>query len=76
MARPKTEYVNLVKSQLTDRAYAGVCRYRDANRISESRAIADLVELIVCGTDGSMPANLLNVTSISSINGPETQYAK
>lgn len=76
MARPKTEYVNLVKSQLTDRAYEGVCRWKEMHLVTESRAIADLLELIVNGTNGTMPSTLISVTSNQPVIGTETHYAK
>ena len=76
MARPKSEYNNLVKSQLTDRAYEGVCRWKEMHRVTESRAIADLLELIVNGTNGTMPVNLVSSNSILSDSVPEMQHAK
>lgn len=56
MARPRTDFRNEMKTRVTDRTYEGVQRYLRENRCaSEARAIADLLDLALFGTVGSVP---------------------
>ena len=72
MARPRTRYRNEVKGRLSDPAYEKLDLYKRLNGVSESRAIGDLLELILCGVIGTMPALLVDNSHETSVSGPQT----
>lgn len=77
MARPRTEFRNEMKTRVPDRVYEGVLQYQESNRIaSESRAIADLLELALFGTIGSVPGLLALISHETAQSGPITAGSK
>jgi hypothetical protein len=70
MARPATEYRNEAKTRLTDPAYAVVQHVMHLQGISESRAIALLVERGAFGMVGTLPTTLDHNSPETAINGP------
>lgn len=73
MARPKTEYVNELKTRLDDETYVALKAHQRANRISsESRAAADLLKQVLLGTIGSVPALIDEVRDELGQFGPKT----
>lgn len=77
MARPKTEYRNELKTRVSDRVFEGVQRFMATHRCaSEARAISDLLELALFGTDGSFPVPLTDNYHQPAQSGPEMARAK
>lgn len=76
MARPRTRYRNEVKGRLSDPAYERLELYARLNGVSESRAIGDLLEMILCGVIGTVPALLVDNSHEPSVFGPKTVRAE
>lgn len=73
MARPRTEFRNELKTRTTDRVYDGLQQYMAANRCaSEARAISELLELALFGTNGSVPPNLIHSSHEMAQSGTKT----
>lgn len=71
MARPKTAYVNEMKTRVNDKTWEAVQQFRKFNRVdSEARAISQLLELALFGVVGSIPEPLLHDSPQSSLYGP------
>jgi len=72
MARPRTRYRNEVKGRLSDPAYERLEMYKRLNGVSESRAIGDLIEMILCGVMATMPALLVDNSHETAVCRPVT----
>lgn len=66
----RTEYRNEVKTRLDDRTYEGMQAFKALHGIeSDSAALARITSLMLFGTVGNLPANLLERSAISAQNG-------
>ncbi|WP_434513801.1 hypothetical protein AB6Q56_14565 [Dechloromonas sp. ARDL1] len=71
MARPKTEYLNEMKTRVPDPVFEGVKAFQEENGFdSESRAISKLLEIALFGTVGTLPTDHLQSSPGVSQSGP------
>ncbi|MFX1675177.1 hypothetical protein PWR63_23505 [Paraburkholderia sp. A2WS-5] len=66
----RTEYRNEVKTRLSDRAYEGMQAFKALHGIeSDSAALARITDLLLFGTVGNLPVNLIERSANTSQNG-------
>lgn len=66
----RTEYRNEVKTRLSDRTYEGMQAFKALHGIeSDSAALARITDLMLFGTVGNLPANLIDRSANTAQNG-------
>ena len=66
----RTEYRNEVKTRLSDRAYEGMQAFKALHGIeSDSAALSRITDLMLFGTVGNLPANLIDRSAGAAQNG-------
>lgn len=66
----RTEYRNEVKTRLDDRTYEGMQAFKALNGIeSDSAALARMASLMLFGTVGNLPVNLIDRSTNAAQNG-------
>ncbi|MFM0435930.1 hypothetical protein PQQ84_05675 [Paraburkholderia strydomiana] len=66
----RTEYRNEVKTRLSDRTYDGMQAFKALHGIeSDSAALSRMADLLLFGTVGNLPSNLIDRSVNSSRNG-------
>ena len=66
----RTEYRNEVKTRLSDRAYQGLQAFKALQGIgSDSAALARITEILLFGTIGNLPLNLIECSAGTDQDG-------
>ncbi len=66
----RTEYRNEVKTRLSDRAYEGMQAFKALHGIeSDSAELSRITDLMLFGTVGNLPANLIDRSANAAQSG-------